>query len=540
MALTTEKQKIAHLLRRAGFGYSLAELEHYTALGLEATLAELLNYEQVDEGFELDPWALRPERKQDGDKLPNLPPQLVASWWSARLLLTRRPLQEKMTLFWHDHFACSAEKVKGGALNLQHNELLRSRALGSFEELLLAVAKDPTMMRFLDTMDNVKGQPNENFARELLELYTLGIGHYTEQDVQEAARAFTGWAIERPDPSEYLFLEHPEASFRFRAGQHDAGVKTVLGHSGNFGGEDVIALLCRQPQCHRYIAGKLWSWFAYRDPEPALLERLAAVFRDNGLSVKALLAAIFSAPEFYSERAEYALYKSPADFVVGALRASNIHVLLAAAGRSAPGSPGLELDQLGDAKLPETYVVGAGMPRQALGLMRTVMQAMKNQGMALLFPPSVAGWDGGSAWVNSATMVERIKLAEIFSRQGLQTANPKAAGKARSQALDEDGFAAGTGAEGLGGRRAKGGQQGRARRIPASALLGRRDYASTQEIVDQVLGVFDVRLPAGKAALISASVVESVGSRAADEDSRQQAVYETARLIFACPEYQLC
>lgn len=531
MALTTEKQKVAHLLRRGGFGYSQTELDYFSGIGLAATRDHLLNYEQVDEGFDIDPWALRPQRKADGQKQPNLPPPLVASWWSARMLLTRRPLQEKMTLFWHDHFGCSAEKVKGGALNLQHNELLRGMALGGFEELLLAVARDPTMMRFLDTGDNVKGRPNENFARELMELYTLGIGHYTEQDVQEAARAFTGWAVERPDPAEYLFTDRVLPGFRFRAGLHDDGLKTVLGQSGNFGGEEVIALLCRQPQCHRYIAGKLWSWFGYSDPEEALLERLAGVFRDSGLSVKALLSEIFSCPEFYSERAEYALYKSPADFVIGSLRASNIRALLGAAEAAQPQAAGYEVEQPGDASLETAYVIGAGVPRAALGMMRVVMQAMKNQGLALLFPPSVAGWEGGSAWVNSATMVERIKLAEVFSLKGLQTAKPKAAAGegAENDAADE----------GSAGRRALARQRQRTRRIPAEALLGRRDYGSSQEMVAQVFAALDARLPADKAALIGASVAEKLGSGAPQAEDRQQLVYETARFVFASPEYQM-
>ncbi len=538
MALNTEERKVAHLLRRAGFGYSQAELEQYSSLGLEATLDALLNYEQVDEGFDLDPWALRPERKKDGQKQPNLPPQLVASWWSARILLTRRPLQEKMTLFWHDHFGCSAEKVKGGALNLQHNELLRSMAVGGFEDLLQAVAKDPTMLRFLDTGDNVKGQPNENFARELMELYTLGIGHYSEQDIQEAARAFTGWSVQRPDPEDYLFSDKSLPGFRLRQRLHDEGVKTILGHSGKFGGEDVIHLLCQQEQCHRYISAKLWNWFGYSDPEPELIERLAGGFRTSGLSIRGLLRDIFSAPEFYSERAEYALYKSPADFVAGTLRAANIHALLARAAAGRQNLEGIELPAAPAASDAEGYLIGRGVPRQVLGLMRVVMQAMKNQGMALLFPPSVAGWDGGSAWVNSASMVERIKLADIFSEKGLETRNRNAAGKGKAgkadgAANDADDDKA------VGGRRALAGQAQRVRRIPAEAVLGSRAFASTQEAATQVLSAFDSRLPAEKRALIIDSVVQSVGSRAATPEARQQVVYQTARLLFASPEYQL-
>ncbi|MCC7477075.1 DUF1800 domain-containing protein [bacterium] len=514
MALTSERDRIAHLLRRAGFGYSQAELEHYSALGLEASLDELLNYEQVDEGFTLDPWALRPQRKEGQKQQPALPPQLVASWWSARMLLTRRPLQEKMTFFWHDHFGCSAEKVKGGHLNLQHNELLRSQALGNFEQLLQAVAKDPTMMRFLDTGENVKGSPNENFARELLELYTLGIGHYSEQDVKEAARAFTGWAVQPPDPAQTQSGRRPLPGFRFRARRHDEGLKTVLGESGNFGGEDVISLLCRQPQCHRYIAGKLWAWFAYPDPEPELLQRLAAEFKASDLSIRALLHAIFTAPEFYSERAELALFKSPADYVVGVLRAASAGNVLRRRPGASQASPAAE--SLNSA---ESYLLEQGYARQSLGMMRILMQAMRRQGLSLLFPPTVAGWDGGSAWVSSASMVERIRLADIFSAQGLET-------RQRSAARPDEG------AGGNGGRRG--------RRIPARLVLTSDAPSNTREAALLVLQAFDARLPGEKQELICGSVAQRLGDQIEGPEGLQAILYETCRLLFASPEFQMC
>jgi uncharacterized protein (DUF1800 family) len=501
MALSTERQKIAHLLRRAGFGAGAAELAIYEPLGFEGSLDRLINYEQVDEDFALEPWDLRPKKQAEDGKL-KLPAPLVAYWWGARMALSQRPLQEKLTLFWHDHFGCSAEKVKQGRFNLQHNGLLRRQASGNFRSLLQAVAKDPTMLLFLDTGENRKGQPNENFARELLELYTLGIGNYSERDVQEAARAFTGWTIQRAKAAELEADPMAAAGFRFRRGQHDEGAKTVLGQNGNFGGEDVINLLCDQPQCQRYICTKLWSYFAYPNPEPQLIERLASIFADNKLELKPLLRAIFSSEEFYSERAERALFKSPADFVLGVLRACDLRGLYAEAdGAKAP-------------------------PRPLLALTRLTMLAMRNQGLALLFPPSVAGWDWGSAWVNSATMVERIKFADLFGEQGLAPQNNRRALKNAAERADE--------------RESQPGEARQARRaVPPKALLGTGSYADSAALAAQVMDALDAPDDPLWRAHLQKEVVGLVGSAVNTPELRREAVHITARLLFASPEFQL-
>src|SRR5579862_1345225 len=191
MALQTERQKGAHLLRRFGLGASEAELDYYLKDGgLNGAIEKLLNYENTDEGFKLDVDSFR------NGKNNNINPQSVAVWWTARMLITQRPLQEKMTLFWHNHFATSGEKVTPGSMMYVQNDLLRQYATGNFREMLMAVSKDPAMLFWLDNQYNVKGKPNENFAREVMELFTLGIGNYTEQDIREGARAFTGWSIQ--------------------------------------------------------------------------------------------------------------------------------------------------------------------------------------------------------------------------------------------------------------------------------------------------------------------------------------------------------
>lgn len=191
MPLQTDREKGAHLLRRFGLGASEAELDYYLKDGLNGAVDRLTEYESVDEGFNINPYDLQPE------KAKNLPMPILTAWWIARMIATRRPLQEKMTLFWHDHFATSASKVKASEFMLQQNETLRQYATGNYRSLLTNMSKDPAMLFWLDNQENVRGKPNENFAREVMELFTLGVGNYSEKDVQEAARAFTGWSVMR-------------------------------------------------------------------------------------------------------------------------------------------------------------------------------------------------------------------------------------------------------------------------------------------------------------------------------------------------------
>lgn len=391
MAFETERQKGAHLLRRFGLGASEAELDYYMKDGLNGAVEKLLNYENVDEGFKLDVDTFR------NGKNNNLNPQAVAIWWTARLLITQRPLQEKMTLFWHNHFATSGEKVNPGAMLYVQNEILRQNATGNFRELLMQVSKDPAMLFWLDNQYNVKGHPNENFAREVMELFTLGIGNYTEKDIQEGARAFTGWSIQRTNRREGDD-NRPQAEFVFRPRLHDDGEKTYLGASGNLTGDDVINHLCDSPRASEFLVTKLWKWFAYPDPDKALISRLSDHFRQSNLSIKELLRAIMTSPEFYSSKAERSIYKSPVDFVVVTLRQLGVGQILSDM-----------ISEGGDGAVPN------GLGRVAPAAQ--AYQAMKQMGMQLLFPPDVSGWAGGPTWVTTATMVERISWADkVFGR----------------------------------------------------------------------------------------------------------------------------
>ncbi len=359
-----DRDAAAHLLRRAGFAGTLEESDRLASLGREGAVDYLLNYEQIDDSA-MERGLERYIQSQNLNLTQFRPIQI---WWLYRMIHTKRPLVEKMTLFWHGHFATAIKKVAVAPLMLQQNQTLRRLALGSFETLTLEVAKDPAMILWLDNNTNIKGAPNENFARELFELFTLGIRDpitgqpaYTEKDIQEAARAFTGWTIRR-------------GQFYFNASQHDDGPKTVLGRTGNWNGTDVIAFAVAERSTARFLAKKLWEFFAYPNPEPTIIEALADVYFANKYSIKAVMRALFLREEFYSERARFALIKSPVELVVGAIRQLRADLNL----RVLPGP---------------------------LSLME----------QDLFNPPDVSGWAGGLHWINTATMLVRYNFANLLA-----------------------------------------------------------------------------------------------------------------------------
>jgi uncharacterized protein (DUF1800 family) len=467
MSLKTEREKGAHLLRRFGLGASEAELDYYLKDGLSGAIDKLLDYEKTDEGFAVP---IEQFRQQNNN---NLNPQALGGWWAVRLIMTQRPLQEKMTLFWHDHFATSASKVQGGMLMYAQNELLRANATGNFQTLLLEVSKDPAMLYWLDNQDNVKNKPNENFAREVMELFTLGIGNYSEKDIAEAARAFTGWSLRRTRPTP----EKPAgADFLFRPALHDDGEKSVLGKTGDLGGEDVIAHLCGMPRTAEYLTLKIWEWFAYPKPEPALVSRLAGKFRADNLSIKTLLREVMKSPEFYSAKAERAVYKNPVDFCITSLRQLGFSSVLAEA-------------------------IKADAPTQNRGRLapaQAAYQTMKAMGMQLFFPPDVAGWDSGPAWITSATMVERISWADrIF------------------------GVGGGTGRIAL--------------RYPAYPVF--QQDPTPKGVATKLVSVFDAPIPASKMPNLISAAQKASGGTVTPQNANATAAAVT-RLIFASPEFQ--
>ncbi|MCS6937296.1 MAG: DUF1800 domain-containing protein [Candidatus Bipolaricaulota bacterium] len=350
----------AHLLRRAGFNGTSAEIERLAQMGKARAVDYLLNYEQIDDNA-MEQGLQQYLLSQNLDLTQFRPIQI---WWLYRMIYTKRPLLEKMVLFWHGHFATAIKKVSIAPLMLQQNQLFRRLALGNFETLVIEVAKDPAMILWLDNNTNIKDAPNENFARELFELFTLGIrdpitgqARYTEQDIKEAARAFTGWTIRR-------------GQFFFNASQHDYGPKTILGKTGNWNGDDVIRFACAERSTGRFIAKKLWEFFAYANPEPQIIEELADVYFASRYSIKDVMRHLFLRDEFYSEKARFANVKSPTELVVGALR-----------------------------QLEASY---------NLRLLPAFLSAMEQD---LFNPPDVNGWDGGLKWINTATMLVRYNFA---------------------------------------------------------------------------------------------------------------------------------
>jgi uncharacterized protein (DUF1800 family) len=347
-------RKVGHLYRRAGFGGTWDELQAGLKDGPERTLRRLLDGDSASQE-ELDrqmaALAQSISRGNNG--------QQARAWWLYRMLYTRQPLREKMTLFWHNHFATSQAKVNNAGYMLGQYELLRRHALGSFRGLLLEMSKDPAMMVWLDTSLSKKGKPNENYARELMELFSLGIGNYTEKDIREAARAFTGWEVRGGRPS-------------FNKDEHDDTPKTVLGQTGNFQADDIVRICLEQKCTAPFICRKLFRFLVSEtvEPTPELLEPLAEQFRQSDYDFGALVQTVLRSNLFFAPPAYRSRVKPPVDFALGIVRA-------------------LE-GRLG------TLALAA---------------ALEDLGQNVFYPPSVKGWDGGPAWLNGQTLLFRQNLA---------------------------------------------------------------------------------------------------------------------------------
>lgn len=392
-----------HLLHRTGFGAAPADVERFAALTRGAAIDALLSGVRRRAGLPPPAWALRyervfrPEMTAEERQAANRREQVergleLRAWWVAEMLATPTPLTERMTLFWHNHFATSQQKVRSAFLMYRQNVLLREHALGNFAVLLREVAKDPAMLIWLDGAQNRRGAPNENFAREVMELFTLGEGRYTEADVREAARALTGWSID-PDTGE----------FRLRRGQHDAGEKTIFGRTGRFTGDDLITLLLAQPTTAEFITRKLWRELVGEPrPEDAReIESLAAAFRASGYELKPLVAGILRSEAFWSPARRGDMVKSPVDLVVGTLRTFAFEVEDAA---------------------PFAVV-------------------LRQLGQDLFAPPNVKGWPGGEAWLTTSTLLARKAfLNRLFRADEMRPPEPgvtTAMGDARA-VIDRD------------------------------------------------------------------------------------------------------
>lgn len=399
----TEREKIAHLLRRFCLGASEGELDYFVPLGLDGTVRFLL--ETWDKG---DNWDLDPMEMANAKGVVNI--RVAQGLYYLRLLSTNRPFLEKMTLFWHNHFATSAAKVLNSFVMMNHIETLRENALGNFRTLLKEISKDPAMLYWLDNNLNVKGHPNENFAREVMELFTLGIGNYTERDIQEAARAFTGWGfgIGRAAGSESG--PRRRETFRFSARDHDDGVKTVLGKSANFGGDAMLDHLCDQPRVAEFIAHKAWVFFGTENPSASAVQASARAFRDSGLEISALIRSIMTSAEFYSESVVRTQIKNPVDFTISSARQVGAGQMILDRIQRARTNP---------QKNPQNGLNTAMARAAAPGF--AALQATTTMGMELMKPPDVSGWGSGEKWISTATLTARWHWADLIFPGGPTT-----------------------------------------------------------------------------------------------------------------------
>ena len=380
----SELPQIAHLLRRAGFGASREELDRYAAKGYEATVEELLHPEDAPPGLEYEDLI----RRYRPDYAHRLLSVMVQPYWSYRMVHSRRPLEEKIALLWHGIFATAQSKVAHSMALAAQIDMFRRYGLSSFHTLLLRLSKDPAMIFWLDGADNHAQAVNENYGRELLELFSMGVGNYTEHDVRECGRAFTGWTMlnfgyekARSERCSAWPYGRTDWLFQYRDEDHDHDEKSFLGHVGRYNGEDVIDIICRQPATARFVARHLYNFFVADEVpvpgwnivpplDPGAIEVLSEAFVKHDYVIRDVLRVLFNSDFF--KKATRAKVKSPAEFVAEAARIAG----------------GSRLPQVEDERINT-----------------------KTMGQLLLNPPSVEGWHTGVGWINTAALMQRINFA---------------------------------------------------------------------------------------------------------------------------------
>jgi uncharacterized protein (DUF1800 family) len=373
----------AHLLNRAGFGGTPVEIERTRQKGLIAAVRDLVDLKSDAANVPPPAWAhprnireqrieikaakdrgenfqqkVREIRMMEGDEIVDL-----RRWWLDRMLNGAAPLLEKMTLFWHGHFATSIQKVRDAYWMWLQNDMIRRNALGNFGALVKKISRDPAMMIYLDLQQSRQEHPNENWARELMELFTVGIGNYSEQDIRESARAFTGYRI-----------DFTTQQFRFAPFQQDHRTKMFMTKNGNLNGDDIIDTLVAKPACAQFIGRKLWRFFVEDEPSNAVVDSVAATIRNHSFEMRPILRDIFTSAEFYSDRAVGSQIKSPVQYIV-------------------------QTSKLLDAPLPAAIAA---------------QNAMRQMGQILFAPPNVKGWDGGKAWISTSTLLFRYNFANYL------------------------------------------------------------------------------------------------------------------------------
>ena len=373
---------MAHLLRRAGFGAGRVEVEARVAQGYDNVVEELLN---LGDGPGIEEDLMYRAYPSYFDKAAI---ETGQTEWVYRMINNRYQLQEKMSLFWHTIFCSGDNKVDNARTTFIQIDKFREQGMGNFRELILMLSKDPAMLYYLDNIESHKTAVNENYGRELLELFSMGVGkdgelNYTEDDVKACARAFTGWNL-APTIPVFPYGRTP-FEFRYDPADHDYGDKTFLGETGAWNGEDIIDIICKQPATARFISRKMYDFFVADEPpvpswrqsqprDPEAIETLEKAYFDSGYEIEAMLRALFTSDFFKSESVHYAKVKSPAEVVIGTLRMVGHHT--------------------------------APQP----GLFHVAMEP-KYMGMDLLNPPTVEGWHTGAEWINSGTLIDRINFA---------------------------------------------------------------------------------------------------------------------------------
>ncbi|GCB04566.1 DUF1800 family protein [Ralstonia sp. SET104] len=371
-----DRDDARYFLTRIGFAPSESELDAYAGLthreAVDRALAQTGTVAtQAPPAWVNDPIVpynkLPDEDARKAARQKNAAHELeLRAWWMGEMIKTPSPLTERMTLFWHNHFVSSSQKVPFAQLMYRQNALLRQNAVGNFGTMLHAIGKDPAMLIYLDGAESRKGKPNENFAREVMELFTLGEGHYTEQDIKEAARTYTGWSIDR---------EH-DFAYVWRPQIHDAGTKTVFGQSGDYDGDQMLDILLSRPETATFIVTKLWREFVSADVDVAQEQRVADAFRASGYDIKVALRGLFLTPAFWAPQSHATLVKSPVEMIVGTLKQFNV--------------------QYTD---PTPFAIKSAQ-----------------LGQNLLAPPNVKGWPGGDAWINSTTLLGRKQFLDQLFR----------------------------------------------------------------------------------------------------------------------------
>jgi uncharacterized protein (DUF1800 family) len=490
MALTNQ-QKNQHLLWRAGFGPAVEQLgdlskfsphQFYKALVKASDKkTEFINvadnYLQglmmgIDQAGKLQKKDLSPEEKKQTQQMSREGIRNLNLYWLKEMVNSGAQLREKMAFFWHGHFACRNLNIfyQQGML-----DVIRINAMGNFGELLKAVSKSAAMLNFLNNQQNRKDHPNENFAREVMELFTLGRGNYTEHDIKEGARAFTGWGA------------NVQGEFVFRKFQHDAGTKTFLGRNGNFDGDEVLNILLEQKQTAKYISGKIYKFLVNDQPDESKIEWLADRFYKNDYDIAKLLEDIFTSEWFYDEKNVGVKIKSPVELLVGIQR-----------------------------MLPMTLEND-----QALMLLQRVL------GQLLFYPPNVAGWPGGKTWIDSSTLMMRMRIPQLINDEDEMNVKPKDDDDQMMGRKDTDDQPL----KRKGGGNSFGKQQQINANVDWSLYVKNLEKVSREELVSIMSGLL-LQVPP--------SISNDIITQYADAGSRDNFIKSATIQIMSTPEYQMC